>query len=109
MARLFLFNLSRKELQFWDESSVCRPAWNAVRDSVPSSWNINHVIVCAVADLKDHLYNIAGPHDSELRGQYNRDGLMTGFDVSIPSRRFWHVNDFIMLPANPNAKVSLRP
>jgi hypothetical protein len=100
MARIFLFNITRRELLFWDEPVANRPAWADVVETVPSSWNESQTVVCNVdVDLKQQLYILFGNKDQELKGNYNSQNMLCSFDIGSYIKKHWHVNDFTMLPA----------
>lgn len=97
MSRIFLFDITREQLLFWDQEVPIAPTWDSVKDMVPTSWHPTDMIVCHVAKEPElPIYMLCG--NDVVRGFYNRDNLLTGFEIGTGFKKRWHVNDFTMLP-----------
>lgn len=97
--RIYLFNITTRQLLFWDEVSSQKLTWHDVEKLVPAKWSEDHEIVCNIATNGDerNLYMLNGK-DTGLIGFYNPSNLLCSFELGLNTRKRWHVNDFHMLP-----------
>lgn len=103
MPRVFLFNITRRELQFWDEPNPPRYTWETASRYVPK-WTRDETIACNVynSPSSSDLYLISGHRDETLRGNYNDSGDLTSLEFSLHyHRNKLHVLDFTILPKLP--------
>lgn len=103
MPRVYLFNITRRELQFWDETNPPHHTWDTVAKFVPK-WTNDDTIACNiyVGPSSNELYLLSGHRDEKLHGNYNSGGDLTSMDFSLHGHRnSLHVQDFIMLGRLP--------
>jgi hypothetical protein len=107
MPRVYLFNITRKELQFWDETDPLHHTWDTVAKFVPK-WTSDESIACNihVSSSSNEFYRISGHRDEKLSGNYNDGGDLISIDFSLHRHHNkLHVLDFTMLPKLP-AKIA---
>jgi len=97
MSRIFLIDITREQLLFWDQEVSTAPTWESVKDMVPLSWRRTDLIVCYV-DKKPEIpvYMLCG--DEVVRGFYTSNHMLYEFEIGTEFRKRWHLNDFTMLP-----------
>lgn len=102
MQRVFVFNFTTRELNFWDtHGSTDKPTWDAVIMAAPK-WKPSHDVGYAVRSGTNHnkytLGNVTNV-STEIEGSYNRDGDLRFVTTDHPYKQKLHLNDFTMLPA----------
>lgn len=95
-ARVFLLNVTLKELHLRDEYNPPRQDWTIASQKVPH-WKPDHNIVCYIlhpSPTTDEVYKLPGtPDEPRCRSAFTDLGLFKGLYIG-PEFEFVHLNDF---------------